>query len=250
MEVLQFQLFFLVLIRVISFLVISPLFSVQNVPSMIKIGFSLILSLLLYIAIPFEYMPNELSTITFFILTFRELILGLSLGFITHLIFIAIRMAGQMTDFQMGFSMATIYDPMTKNNITLYGRIYYWIGLILFFVINGHHTLIYALARTFNFAPLGTVTIADFNIYNITNIFSKSFITAVQIGIPIIMVVFLSDVILGIMARTVPQLNVFIIGLPMKVLIGLLAFLIILPGLVNLMIPVIESIPHLIDKLL
>ena len=120
---------------------------------------------------------------------------------------------------------------------------------MLFFIINGHHYLIYAIVSTFHFVPIGTIDIADFNILSVTNLFSRTFISAVQIGIPIIMVLFLTDIILGIMARTVPQLNVFILGMPLKILVGLLSVIIILPGLVSLMIPVIESIPYLLDKL-
>ena len=249
-SVLQFQLYFLVLIRIVSFIVMSPLFFIKNIPSMVKVGFSLFLTILVYKLIPTNHITEEIHLVMFFIFTLRELIFGLALGFITQLLFMSIRMAGQLTDAQAGFAMASIYDPMSQNNVTLYGRMYYWLGLMLFFIINGHHYLIYAIISTFDFVPIGTISIEDFNIMGITSLFSRTFIAAVQIGIPIIMVIFLTDIILGIMARTVPQLNVFILGMPLKILVSLLAIVIILPGLVNLMIPVIESIPYFLDKLL
>src|SRR5690554_193445 len=242
----HFLIFFLILIRIASFLVTTPLFSVKGIPNLLKVGFAIILSYLLYISMPFDSL-NEPSMLSYGIMAVKEALFGMALGFTVNLIFVSFQMAGQMIDFQVGFSMASYYDPLSNNRVSLYGNMYYWLGITLFFAVNGHHYLIYTIAQSFELVPLNTLIFTDFNIISMVSIFSGSFLIAFQIAVSIVFIILLVDVVIGLLSRTVPQLNILMLGLPLKVLVGLLSTIILLPAIGDLMISIIESLPYQIE---
>ena len=220
MTIQEISVFLLVLARVASFIGASPILSAKGIPNMTKLGTALVLSILL---LPMAKLGAyaEISFIAFMIQIVFEIIFGLALGFSVNIIFIALQMGGQLVDFQIGFSMAAVYDPLTKSKSSLYGRLYYWTAIALFFALDAHHYLVYILADTFDILPLGEIVTKHLRSSDIVFLFSSSFKTAFQIAIPLLLILFMTDVIMGMLARTVPQLNVFILGLPMKVLVGL-----------------------------
>lgn len=249
MTVLDFKFYLLIASRITSFLIASPFFQVKGLPNILKLGFSLFLAFIVYVTLPQSnnYLDGDLIYYLFLI---KEVLLGLFMGFITTLIFRAIQMAGQMTDIQLNFAMSAIFDPTTQSSTSLFGRVYNWMGLVIFFTIDGHHYLLKAITDSFTFAPIGLANLGQISLLDVGYIFSRSFLVAFQIGIPIIIVAFMTDVVMGLVARTVPQLNVFIIGLPFKVLVGMLALLFLLPVVANLMVSVIEEMPKMLHQLL
>lgn len=248
MEMFNFEVFLLVFTRIACFFVVTPLFSMRGIPTILKIGFSFLLTIIVILISP--DMSIEISTaIGFYFLIIKEAVVGLFMGYITDLIFNAIQMAGQFTDRQAGFSMAESYDPLMNVQSAVYAKIYNWMALCLFLGVNAHHHIISGLVKSFQWAPLGVASIANIDVEDVLYIFSRSFLTAFQIGTPIIIVVFMCDVIMGMIARTVPQLNVFILGMPLKVIAGLMALLVLVATIGDMMMPVIEEIPLTLNKL-
>lgn len=245
-----FQIYFLILVRIASFMVSSPLFSMKGIPNLLKIGFSLLLSYLLYMVIPVDLAFKADSILAYGILIFKEVLFGLALGYVVNLIFITLEMAGQMVDFQIGFSMATYYSPLTGGRVSLFGNMYYWVGLALFFAVNGHYYLIYSLAQSFELVPLTTLNLQEINLIALVRLFSESFLIAFQIAVPIMIIILLVNLVMGLLARTVPQLNILILSLPLKVLVGILSIIVLLNPLGNMIMKVIESIPVKINDLL
>lgn len=249
MTIYNFTVYFLILARIASFMGTSLIFSVRGLPNLLKVGFAVILSILLY-PIAHADVFVEPTLIGYVLQVVFEVIFGLALGFTTNIIFIAMQMGGQLIDFQIGFSMASVYDPLTKNKVSLYGRLYYWMGLALFFAVDAHHYLVYVMARMFEILPVGGVVTEHLKAADVIFLFTSSFRTAFQIAVPLLLILFMTDVIMGMLARTVPQLNVFILGLPLKVLIGVSASILLMPSIIRMMIPVIESIPFQLEKLM
>lgn len=231
-------------------MIASPLFSIKGIPSLLKIGFSIILSYLLFMVIGDSVSISSESIIAYGIMILNEVLFGLALGFAVNLVFICIQMAGQMIDFQIGFSMAATYDPLTNNKVSLFGNMYYWVGMALFFAVNGHYYLIYSLAQSFELVPLNTLTFYELNVGSIIDLFSEGFLIAFQIAVPTIIILLLMDATMGLLARTVPQLNILMLGLPLKVLVGLLSTIVLLPALGYMMTNVIEALPYRINELL
>lgn len=246
---INIEIFLLITVRIASFMVSSPIFTVKGTPNLVKIGFAFTTAYLIKNSVP----PLNLEDVNMFfyiILIIKETLIGLILGYITNLIFYSIQMAGQLIDNQVGFAMASTLDPMSGQRAALYGRLYYWFGIVLFFLMNGHHFLIYGLFKSFQLVPINSVILNQLSITNIIYIFSRSFTSGFIIAVPLVIIIFLTNIIIGLLARTVPQLNIFVLGMPLKVLIGLLATLILLPSISNQLSSVIEGIPHYIDYII
>ncbi|WP_053219654.1 flagellar biosynthetic protein FliR [Virgibacillus senegalensis] len=219
--------FLLILVRVTSFFVTVPIFSYKNIPNHFKIGCSFFLAWIMYYTIS---IPEIVLDETFILLVFKEAIVGLFLGLIAYMILAALQVAGGFIDFQMGFAIANVIDPQTGAQSPLTGQYFYTIALLFLLVVNGHHLLIDGIFYSYQtvpldaFIPFGNEAFSEL----ITQTMSRMFLIAFQMAIPVVGCLFLVDVALGIIARTVPQLNVFVVGLPLKILVS---FIVLLPFL-------------------
>lgn len=234
--------FILIFFRLLAFISVAPAFSVKGMSNLVKIGFSLVFAYTLYLTMPLASPLVYESILELLVLVIKEVAFGLALGFVVNLIFLSFQMAGQMVDFQIGFSMVSYYDSLSSTRVSIFGNIYQWLGLILFFVINGHHIMLYSFAQSFDLIPLAGLELASLDLKVVVNIFAKSFLTAFQIAIPIIFVILMTDAVIGLISRTVPQINILMLGLPLKVLVGLAALIIILPAIGNMIVRAINGL--------
>jgi|SRR5690625_2244226 len=220
--------FLLVFVRMISFLIAMPLFSYRTIPTPYKIGLSFFLTITIFQTIDVSTaIVNEL----YILLLFKEAIIGLLIGFISYLILSAVQIAGGFIDFQMGFAIANVVDPQTGAQSPIIGQYFYIFALLFLLSVNGHHLMIDGMFLSYQVLPLDTfISIGDQSIalYAIQT-FNQMVIIAFQIAIPIVGSLFLVDVALGIIARTVPQVNVFVVGLPLKIFVSFVAILFFLP---------------------
>lgn len=216
--------FLLVFVRVLGFFVTMPIFSYRTIPMPFKIGMSF------YLAIAMTYAADGV-TITFnstypFLLV-KELMVGILIGLIAYMILAAVQIAGGFIDFQMGFAIANVIDPQTGAQSPLIGQYFYMIALLFLLSVNGHHLLIDGIYNSYQFIPLDRfIPFSREGIINfVIDVCNHMFIIAFQIAIPIVGCLFLVDIALGIIARTVPQLNVFVVGLPLKILVSFIALI-------------------------
>ncbi|MFD2044117.1 flagellar biosynthetic protein FliR [Ornithinibacillus salinisoli] len=218
----SFPVFLLVLVRVAAFFVTLPFFSYRTIPLPFKIGFSFFLAFIMFYTI-------DASTIVidelYIFLIVKEILVGLLIGLIGYIIISAVQIAGGFIDFQMGFAIANVVDPQTGAQSPLTGQYFYIIALLFLLSVDGHHLLIDGIVNSYRFIPIDTfIPFQDGNIVEfIIRTFNNMFLIAFQIAIPIVGCLFLVDVALGIIARTVPQLNVFVVGLPIKILVSFVA---------------------------
>ncbi|MEN1966860.1 flagellar biosynthetic protein FliR [Lentibacillus sp. N15] len=216
--------FLLVFVRVVSFFVVLPLFSYRTIPQTFKIGFSFFLALVMVNTVDAGNIPLD---DTYFLLLMKEALVGLFVGLIAYIILAAVQIAGGFIDFQMGFAIANVIDPQTGAQSPLTGQYFYMFALLFLLSVNGHYLLIdgiyysYQLIPLDHFIPFRDGSIADFLI----DTFNQMFVIAFQMAVPIVGCLFLVDVALGIIARTVPQLNVFVVGLPLKIGVSFIAIL-------------------------
>lgn len=216
----EVQQFLLVMIRLTVFISISPGFSHSSFPTISKVALAVGLTLPIMGVIP--SMGVELAIGTFVILALKELLIGMALGYITLLFFSAVEIAGTLVDFQVGFSMGQIYDPSLGVNVSNYGRVYYWISIMIFFLADMHHQVITTLVQSYQWAPLDQLSFTHIGMEGIIKLFGYTFATAIQLAVPLIIVALLSELTLALISRTVPQINVLILGMPMKTLISLI----------------------------
>lgn len=223
---LYLQKFILILVRVTTFIVVCPGFSYKGLSNIFKIALSMVISLLIHSAIPNVDMPNNIYVLL--LAAIGEALLGLTMGYITKLVFAAIEIAGQLVDFQVGFSMASLYDPAMGINASNYGRVYYWLSICLFFILDMHHRVIWAMMDSFKGIPIGEFSIRGYGVEGIVELFTSSFELAINLAAPLIIVVLVTDVVLGIISKTVPQINVLMLGMPLKSMVSFFATLVML----------------------
>jgi flagellar biosynthesis protein FliR/FlhB len=237
----SFLIFFLASVRVVAMLIVSPVFSLRQIPAFVKVGLSLIIGVLISSTLDTANIVLPSTAFGLYLAVGKEVLMGLSIGYISTLVFNAIRVSAQFMDFSIGFSMSQYYDPSTAGNSTPLERFFNWLALIIFLTFNFHHIILSAVIKSFEVVPIGILQFNAEIFPVILNIFSSSFYLAVQLAAPIVIVLFITDFTMGLIARTVPQINVFILGMPVKVLVGLAAIAAILPGLIHMNVKSLEK---------
>lgn len=242
------QKFILILIRVTTFIVVCPGFSFKGLSNIFKVALSIAISILIHSAIPNVDLPNNIYYLLF--LAIEEAFLGLAMGYITKLVFAAIEIAGQFVDFQVGFSMASVYDPSMGIQASNYGRVYYWLSISLFFILDLHHKMIGAMIASFRIIPIGNLGFNGYGVEGVVRLFTMSFELALNLAAPLIVVVLVTDVVLGVISKTVPQINVLMLGMPLKSGISFFATLAMLTWLVGRIGTLISHMPGYLEGFL
>ncbi|MEK3978065.1 flagellar biosynthetic protein FliR [Psychrobacillus sp. FSL K6-2836] len=218
----------LIIARVSAFFVVLPLFSHRTIPATHRIAFAVVLSWMIYYTLDVE--PFEING-DYILLIIKEVIFGLFIGLLAYIIMSAIQIAGGFIDFQMGFAMANVIDPQTGAQSPLIGQFLNTLALLLLLALNGHHLLLDGIFYSYQFMPMEMVWPAfgqENYVEFIMKTFAGVFAVAFQMSIPIVATIFLVDIALGITARTVPQLNIFVIGFPIKIAVGFLVLLVMM----------------------
>ncbi|HBM81492.1 MAG: flagellar biosynthesis protein FlhB [Clostridiales bacterium] len=232
--------FVLVFIRIISFLGVSPVFMIRGIPNLLKAATGVILTYLIYGFVSYNPSAVPQNLVGLISAAAGECLFGVILGFMTTMVFQAIRISGQLLDIQAGFSMLSEFD-INLGRVSILGNFTYLTGLFIFFLINGHHVLIRSLIQSFSAVPVFGVNIPPDMISYFLTLFQNMMILSLKLAAPVVVVLFLTDFTMGLISRTVPQLNVLMIGLSLKTLIGVLILSIIIPELVSLYIKAFEG---------
>lgn len=231
-------------IRILSFFLASNIIFPTGTPKLFKVFISLILSILTTLNTNIDIVVNDLYTLINY--TGIETTTGLLLGYITSICFNVLKMGGKLIDQQLGLSMANIYDSQSNTQSTLIENLLYWLGIMVFFQINGHHVLINSIQHSFEIISIGK-PIIESNMEYILNVFSQYFILGIKISVPIIIALIISEVIMGLISRSVPQLNVMILGMPLKILVGTMFIIIALPFVLKEIHSLFNMLPSVLD---
>ena len=218
----QLQTFLFVFVRVAAIMMSIPLFDSQTLPTLFKAGFALCLSMVIYpLASPADIsvMANEL---TLGIGIFSEVMLGVAAGLIVRTIFAGVQLAGQLAGYQMGMAIANVLDPATSDQMPLLSQVYNIFAMLIFVSINAHYWFFNALVESFRLVPPFGFQFDGTFLEYLIQISGQIFVIGIKIGAPIITVLLLTSVSFGLVARTVPQMNVFIVAIPLKIAVGML----------------------------
>ncbi|HBQ24767.1 MAG TPA: flagellar type III secretion system protein FliR [Syntrophomonas sp.] len=221
--------FLLIMTRISGLFLSAPILSSRIIPVRVKVLTIIGLAAVMVYFIPVNYI-RAIDTPGFFIAALAvEILIGYTIGFVAYMVFAAIQLAGQVMDMQMGFAIVNVVDPQSGTQIPLMGNLTQTISLLMYLAIDGHHYLFQALIQSYKLIPvLGLSLNAGF--YDlIFDISVYMFVIAVKIAAPIVIAIMTADIAMGFIARTVPQMNVFIVGLPLKILVGLGTLFVVMP---------------------
>nr|WP_246284529.1 flagellar biosynthetic protein FliR [Nocardioides perillae] len=229
--------FLLASVRIVAWLAIVPPFSTRSVPAMAKVVLSLGLAFAVAPSLARSTMPTGTFELAATALT--QAAVGLGMGFVTMLLFAAIGAAGSLVDVFGGFAVAQIFDPLSMNMNTVFGKFHQLLATMLLFASGGHLLVIGGLLKTFHFLPIGETPDVD-GPGLLTTAFSMFFVTAVQIALPLIAVLFIADVGLALLTKVAPQMQAINVMFPAKIGLTLV--------LLGLSFPVLpEALDRLVD---
>ncbi|NSW77057.1 MAG: flagellar type III secretion system protein FliR [Candidatus Atribacteria bacterium] len=241
MEFLYFSFyqFLLVWVRILGLFLTAPVFNSRIIPTLAKIGFSFLLSVVIFPAVNTSQVVVQ-ETGTYVLSLMAELLLGIALGFVTNLVFSAIQIAGEIIDFQMGFSYVNVVDPLSNLGSSVMGQFYLMVALLYYLGTGGHYLTLQGIAHSFQTIPLGKFTLEAEMFPSFLVLLREVMIIALQLGAPVIVALFLANFTLAIISRAIPQMNVFIVGLPLNVGVGFFMSLMTLPYLFPFLERIVE----------
>ena len=216
--------FFIIFTRISGLMVAAPVLGDNNIPMQVKVGLAFVMSLVFYPVLAAPTLGNNPPLLDISLLTLREFATGALMGFSVRILFTGLAMAGEVIGFQMGVGIANIFDPSSQTQVALIGQIYMVFALLLFVVLDGHHLLVQALVESYRILPVGEASATAGGAKFFTTISAEIFIIGLKIGAPLIVAMMAANMIMGLITRSVPQLNVIIVGIPFTILMGL-AFL-------------------------
>jgi flagellar biosynthetic protein FliR len=224
--------FLLLFIRISSFLSFIPFFSYSTIPMKLKAAFSLWLTILLFPLV--SKISFKINLANIFLAIMFEVSLAFFIGVVLNLIFDVLRYAAEQISFVMGFNLANVIDPNSRMNINIIGQFFTMIAILVFFTFNGDHLEILLLSKILKTLPLGGI----FNIHSFYEFFDiylfKYFLLGIGIAFPVLSVSLLSDIIFGMIMKTMPQFNLLVVGFPIKIVLSFFILIAILGSLMSL----------------
>ena len=217
----RFETFLLVFARLGGIFFISPFYGNKNVPVRVKLILTFAIALLTLPMIPVSESSIDGNLIEILIVVIKEVSFGTIIGFASLILFMGMQIAGTFIGFQMGFAIVNVIDPSTQTQVSIIAEFKYLISILIYLAINGHHFLLSAIVQSFRLIPPGSVTFVHSIGDLLTRMSVDVFVIALKIAAPAMITLFLTSLALGIIARTVPQMNVFIVGFPLKIGVGL-----------------------------
>jgi flagellar biosynthesis protein FliR len=214
----------LIFFRVAAMMVFAPLFGSARIPKRVRLMLACVLALGLAPTIAVPRIPSAPWTLAMGI--GGEIIFGLAMGSILSFVFVAAQWAGQIIGQQMGLNIAAAIDPEFGGQGSLIGDLYFWLTLVIFLLIDGHHAMLRGLRASFDTLPPLSVGMDRSLLDTIVGLFQASTMLAVQMAAPILVTMLVVDLALGFVGKTVPQLNVLSAGLTLRTLIGMLVLIV------------------------
>ncbi|MBZ0265167.1 flagellar biosynthetic protein FliR [bacterium] len=229
----KIEIWLLMLFRVASMIMVMPLYGFSYFPVVVRVGLAFVLTSVLFSVhvydISIQVYPDLLS---FFGIILHEIAVGLAIGMIGNFLFYGIQFAGHIIGHTMGFGIINVIDPQSETQIPLMAQLLYFLTLMLFLLANGHHFLLMAIDESFIRIPIGGAVFQSDVVESFARLSADIFVIGIKFGAPVLVAILVTEFALGIVARTVPQMNVWILGFPLKIGIGLLTTAFSLPYMV------------------
>jgi len=240
----------LVLAARFSGIALAPIFNVRNVPVVWKAAFIIFITYFGWLMGLAESYQVPTQTLAFALVVISEILVGIVLSLVAQFLFAAIQLAGQVIDTQMGFGIMNVVDPLSGTQAPLLGNFKYILAMLVFLQIDGHHLFLKAIYDSYASIPIGQFAVKGTMIQMLLQFFGEVFVVGLKLSMPILGSLLITDAIMGIMSRTVPQMNIFMVGMPAKILLGFGVLLVTVPLYLYLLNALFEHLFSQIYQLL
>lgn len=248
-SILTLEAFLLVFVRVACFMAIAPIFGHNSLNVRMRVSIAFFVSLILYEVVSPD-LPSYSNVMGFTTLVLEEALVGLLLGFVSGLSIKALAIAGEFIDREIGFSMATTFDP-TQGMVTITGDLYDKIVCLVIMISNLHYYILSAATQSFVLVPVGDVSLNPQTVYtSMIDFIGQMFSIGFRIAMPVFLGATMLNVILGVLAKSSPQMNMFAIGIQLKVFIGLVLLAICIMFVPNIANYIMERMRDMVNVIL
>jgi len=220
----ELKAFFFILIRISVVLFMFPFFNTKIFPLLSKAGLALMVTVVLFPVVNNQMVEFPGSVFGMMQLILSELMMGMILGLLVQVFFEGIKMMGQLVGFQTGFAIANIIDPQSGIQVSILSNMAYFVAMILFLLLNGHHILLNAMRESFEIIPVGALSLRLEMLPKIIHFYGDMFVIAVKIGAPALAALLFTKVAFGLIVKLIPQMNIMIVAFPVQIVIGLMFF--------------------------
>lgn len=228
--------FWLVVGRMGGFVMSAPILGSSSIPGQIKVALVLTLSFLLFpgasVSPGISFPPHIVNCVLYLI---SEIGLGFAVGYTVRLIFVGIQLSGQIIGLQMGLGLAQFLDPQSTTQTSVISQFQHVLAMMIFISLNAHYFCLIAMMDSFNILPLGGFFFSNHFVKELISAVGRVFSIALQAGVPVILTLLLIQIVMGIVSRVIPQINIFMISLPLKIGVGLLLIGLSMPYFLNFM---------------
>jgi flagellar biosynthetic protein FliR len=218
------------LCRIMALIAASPLLGNSAVPASVKLSLGVMIAAIVAPAVPAWPATDPMSWAGLLIVM-QEMLIGLAMGFSIRIIFAAVEMAGEISSLTMGLGFATFFDPTTQGRSSAISQFLSLVATMAFLAVNGHLVLLSALVESFSTLPVSAIPVYGGGFKQLADWGGMIFSVGVQLSLPIVAALLITNVALGILTRAAPQLNLFGIGFPITLGVGLLVIAMTLPYL-------------------
>lgn len=210
----------IVLSRIAGIMVFAPVLSSRPIPVQFKVAFSLVTSIALLPTAARMQIPADLDFLGALACGLSQALLGMTLGLAAAFVFAAMQLAGQLISFNLGFAIINVIDPQSEVEVSVFAILQNYLGMMLFLLLNGHHWFFMAVSESFNYLPAKGIQLNGPLVHEVIRLSAQMLLTGIQIAAPVLAVTIICDVVLGIIGRAAPQIQILIVGMPLKTLVG------------------------------
>lgn len=221
--------FFMVLMRMSAFVVSWPVFGVENVSQVLKILFAVVVTMVVFPTLKLS--PEQAMALhsDLILLAVREAFIGLTMGFLARLFFYTFRIAGEMLSQAMGLSSAQVFNPALGGQTAAVEQVYVTLASLFYLGLNGHHFLISGLVSSYQWVPAATLSLNVSQFPGIIEMTNEVLILGLKFSAPVVISLLVVNLVLGVVGKTVPQLNVLVTSFPINIMIGFFLMIVTLP---------------------
>ncbi len=242
--------FLIAMVRFTGFFINMPAYGEGIVPMRIKAGLSGLCALIVLPHLLKTQLLPDLGIFEYGLMIVKELVMGITLGFVVLTTIDALRFGGEIIGMQIGFSFVQVVNPESNRGEAIVPEFFQVVAVLMFLFLGGHIIILQAFAQSFELVPLAGIIISGGIVNTVVHLTGTIFFLGLQISMPLIGIILLGDVALGIIARTVPRMNIFQVGFPIKILLGLWALGFLLPFLSDLIKILYQQVFENINALL
>jgi len=225
----DFVLVLMIFLRVVAALFTAPVFSNQAIPTLVRIFLAILIAYIIFMTLDKSNVHLQISLGWMILNGIKEILTGLLMGYMVYFVFYGFSFAASLIGFSIGLSMVQVMNPMDESSDNLIGEIYGYLAILVLLIINGHHYIITGLFYSFKTIEIGQYVLTK-PVFDLIIKYSFSvFIIAIKISAPVLVSLFVVQIAEGIIARMIPQMQVYFVAQPLKIALGIFLLISALP---------------------